>query len=318
LSAKPSIVLVTVDQFQADEDARKMIKALQGPSVNIQSVIECLGDFTNEQRLLMCLCYYDHSKRSLYNDLSTKLHGSLKHLALALVTSTINMDAELVQKAIKGLGTDEELLLEVLCTRTFSQMKKARDSFHRKYDDTMVKAIKGDTSGTFKKLCVKLLERGGEHESNEEFDQERAVEDAEKLLSPGEGCLGSVDKDAFVDLLTGNSYAYLRAVFKEYRRQRPHGIEKAIEKEFSFDSQYALLTMIKVIKSTPNFFAEKLHKAIQKKHDEVINRILVTRAEVDLIDIKEAYEHLYEEPLINDLEKQMDGHYLEMLKSLLK
>ena len=44
--------------------------------------------------------------------------GALQNLVLALLDTKAMYDASCLQKAMKGLGTDEDVLIEILCTRT--------------------------------------------------------------------------------------------------------------------------------------------------------------------------------------------------------
>lgn len=50
--------------------------------------------------------------------LERELSGHFKKTALALLDRPSEYDARQLQKAMKGLGTDEAMLIEVLCTRT--------------------------------------------------------------------------------------------------------------------------------------------------------------------------------------------------------
>ena len=40
-------------------------------------------------------------------------------------------DAYCVKKAVKGAGTDEKALIEVLCSRTNEEMKAAKDAYKK-------------------------------------------------------------------------------------------------------------------------------------------------------------------------------------------
>ena len=56
--------------------------------------------------------------QDLIEDLNSELSKNLKTLVLALFEPRAIYDAHCLRKAMKGLGTDEAELIEILCTRT--------------------------------------------------------------------------------------------------------------------------------------------------------------------------------------------------------
>lgn len=67
--------------------------------------------------------------------------------------------ADKIYIAIKGAGTDEELLSRALVSRCELDMAAIRDIYPTKYKETLKEAIIGDTSGNYQKLCVFLVEK---------------------------------------------------------------------------------------------------------------------------------------------------------------
>ena len=61
-----------------------------------------------------------------------------------------------VYKAVKGLGTDNKLLIRILVTRDEIDMPQIKNAYKRLYGKDMVQAVKDDTSGDYKKLLVEL------------------------------------------------------------------------------------------------------------------------------------------------------------------
>ncbi len=90
----------------------------------------------------------------------------------------------------------------------------------------------------------------------------RANQDARKLYSAGERRLGT-DESAFNAILASQNFAQLRAVFIEYEKVTGHGIERAIESEFSGDIKDGLIAIIKCVKNRPAFFAECLYNSMK-------------------------------------------------------
>lgn len=130
------------------------------------------------------------------------------------------------------------------------------------------------------------------------------------------------DEPKFNAILANRNYAQLRSIFKEYENITGHDIEKAIDKEFSGHIQQAHLAIgtygitffdqvqlinsffyytVKCAKDKASFFAEELYKSMDGlgTNDKKLIRLVVTRSEVDMGEIKEAFEKLYEKSLEN-------------------
>jgi len=67
-----------------------------------------------------------------------------------------NHDAEVIHKAVKGLGTDEKALNSVYGNRTKAQLVEVAKAYAYNHKSTLEKDIKGDTSGHYETLLVYL------------------------------------------------------------------------------------------------------------------------------------------------------------------
>lgn len=74
-----------------------------------------------------------------------------------------------------------------------------------------------------------------------------------------------------------------------------HGLERAIQNEFSGDIMDGLIAILECTTNKAEFFAKRLHKSMAGigTNDNQLIRLIVTRCEIDLADIKVAFERLY-------------------------
>lgn len=100
-------------------------------------------------------------------------------------------------------------------------------------------------------------------------------------------------------VLCQRNYNQLRLIFDEYQRITGHDIEKAIKNEFSGDSEEGLLAIIRSVRNQAGFFAKKLHESMKGMgtNDRQLIRIVVTRCEIDMGEIKKQYAAKYGESL---------------------
>lgn len=64
-------------------------------------------------------------------DLEKELDGDLKTTVLHLMWKKSELDAQAIRKAIKGLGTDEAVLIEILCTQTSREIRDIKQDYTR-------------------------------------------------------------------------------------------------------------------------------------------------------------------------------------------
>jgi len=75
------------------------------------------------------------------------------------MSHSANNDAQALHKALKGLGTDDKVLVDVFIHRSRKHLQEVKAEFHNLYKKSLEDWIKGDTSGNFEKILLALLER---------------------------------------------------------------------------------------------------------------------------------------------------------------
>lgn len=146
-----------------------------------------------------------------------------------------------------------------------------------------------ETSGNFKRLLVSLCV--GSRDESGVTDVLSAQRDATELLRAGELQIGT-DESTFNMILCQRNYQQLKLVCEEYAKMTGHTLERAIQKEFSGDIKDGLLAILESVNNKHGFFAERLKKSMagMGTNDAQLIRIIVTRSEVDLMDIKTVFE----------------------------
>uniref|UniRef100_A0A8C2P1Y3 Annexin n=1 Tax=Capra hircus TaxID=9925 RepID=A0A8C2P1Y3_CAPHI len=153
--------------------------------------------------------------------LKSELSGNFEKAALALLDRPDEYAARQLQKAMKGLGTNEAVLIEVLCTRTNKEIIAIKEAYQRLFDKSLESDVKGDISGSLKRILVSLLQANRDEGDN--VDKDLAGQDAKELYDAGEGRWGT-DELAFSELLAKRSHKQLRATFEAYQTPALRGL----------------------------------------------------------------------------------------------
>ena len=146
----------------------------------------------------------------------------------------------------------------------------------------------GDTSGDYRNLLRTLLSMGRNESTQVDLNQVRR--DADALAKAGVSQWGT-DEAAFNSVIGLRSFAHLRKVFDAYEAQTKSTIEADIKKEMSSNLARTYQALIANIRNRPGYFAKEIKRAVKGlgTDEHTLNRIFVSRCEVDMKQIKVYY-----------------------------
>uniref|UniRef100_A0A3B4ZNY4 Annexin n=1 Tax=Stegastes partitus TaxID=144197 RepID=A0A3B4ZNY4_9TELE len=297
--------------FNAKHDAEVLHKAMKGIT-DEDTILMLLTARSNDQRQQIKAAYKKaYGKlQDLVSALKSELGGLFESLIVALMTPPVSYDASKLHKALKsqGAGTDDEVLIEILASRTGEQIKDII-KVYKKFGGKLEKDICGDTSGHYQKLLVILLQGNRE----EGVDEEKIEKDAKQdLYAAGEGKFGT-DEEKFITILGNRSAEHLRK-FDAYKKLSGSDIEDSIKGETTGNLEN-LLVAVKCARSVPEFFAEGLYKSMRRAgtDDDTLMRIMVSRSEVDMLDIRASFKKMYGASLYTTIQEDTAGDYQKAL-----
>ncbi|XP_041642092.1 annexin A5b isoform X2 [Cheilinus undulatus] len=296
--------------FNASTDAEVLQKAMKGLGTDEDAILQLLTARSNAQRQEIKTMYKTLFGKDLVDDLKGELGGKFETLIVALMTPPILYDVTSLRNAIKGAGTDEKVLIEILASRTPQQVKDIIAAYRQEYDDNLEEDVAGDTSGHFKRLLVILLQANrqtGIQHGNIESD-------AQALFKAGEEKFGT-DEQSFVTILGNRSPEHLRKVFDAYMKMSGYEMEESISRETSGGLKDLLLAVVKCARSVPAYFAETLYYAMKGvgTDDNTLIRVMVTRSEVDMLDIRTEFRRMFACSLHSMIKGDTGGDYRKAL-----
>ena len=96
---------------------------MRGLGTNEKEIIRILTQRDNSQRQEIIQAYSLTYNKNLMNELSKELSGDFEDLILALLTPKYKFLAKELRRATKGAGTNEDTLIEILCTLDEKELK---------------------------------------------------------------------------------------------------------------------------------------------------------------------------------------------------
>ena len=301
--------------FDPEADAGILRKAMKGLGTDEDAIINLLVARSNDQRIAIAKRFKLMYGKDLIKELKSELSGNLEGCLLAMLEPSTLYDAKCLRRAMKGAGTDEQVLVEILCTRSNKEIEEIKQAYKMHYGRDLEKDVVSETSGHFKRLLVSMCQ--GAREETSTVNMEKAKKEAQELYQAGEKKWGT-DESKFNQILAVRSFPQLRATFDEYIRISQRDILNSIDREMSGDLKRGFRAVVMCVKSRPRYFAEELYKSMKGAgtDDDTLIRIVVSRSEVELVEIKQAFLDLYHKTLYTMIKGDTSGDYRKLLLAI--
>ncbi|XP_030190238.1 annexin A7 isoform X3 [Lynx canadensis] len=301
--------------FDAMRDAEVLRKAMKGFGTDEQAIVNIVANRSNDQRQKIKAAFKTMYGKDLIKDLKSELSGNMEELILALFMPPTYYDAWSLRNAMKGAGTQERVLIEILCTRTNQEIREIVRCYQSEFGRDLEKDIRSDTSGHFERLLVSMCQ--GNRDENQNVNHQLAQEDAQRLYQAGEGRLGT-DESCFNMILATRSFPQLKATMEAYSRVANRDLLSSVAREFSGNVESGLKTILQCALNRPAFFAERLYYSMKGAgtDDSTLVRIVVTRSEIDLVQIKQMFKQMYQKTLSTMIVSDTSGDYRRLLLAI--
>ncbi|XP_037634407.1 annexin A3a isoform X2 [Sebastes umbrosus] len=298
--------------FDPGDDAVALRKAIEGMGTEEKVLIDILTHRSSAQRQQICEAYQEATGRTLVEDLKGDTSGDFGDLLVALASSPAVYDCHEVMRAMKGAGTADSVLIEIFASRSNEQIKALTDVYLEETEKKLTLDMRDEVSGDFSTALLLLAE--GKRDDNTTVNNAKAKDDAKTLYEAGEKKWGT-DESQFVEILCQRSIPQLRKTMVEYKNISGKTLQQSIEGEMSGELEELLVAIVKCVKSAPAYFAERLHESMKGggTDESTLNRIMVSRSEIDLLDIRAEFKKLYEYSLHSAIESDCGGEYEKTL-----
>ncbi|KAL8603600.1 hypothetical protein ACOMHN_022552 [Nucella lapillus] len=342
---------LTGRKWDCEADCEYLRDAMKGLGTNDDAIVHVVSTRSNAQRQKMKTMFKTLYGRDMIEDIKGELSGDYKELVMALFVPPAEYDAWCVKEAIYGPGTDEEALIEIFMTRTNAQIQEMRsvypsvlnEHYHGK-TPKIEKDIEDDCSGDFKRLLISAsqggryqipkdrLEEAVEEIENPETkegtgmfqvnyqrlaDCPKAQREAKMLFEAGEDQWGT-DEETFIRIFATRDYYQMREIWNEYVKLTQRDILNSVDRETSGDFKSGLRAIVMNIRCRPMYFAEKLKKSMKGlgTDERTLIRIIASRSEIDMVQIKQCFLDLTKKTLWKWLEEDSSFNFKKLLQKI--
>ena len=296
------------------DELDKLEAAVTGKDENY--FIDLTTNKTNSERIKLREDYKAKFGRELLEDFEKNFKSDFLETLIGVFKSPAEYDADLLYKAMKGIGSDKDIITEVLCFRNPERINQIKEKFQEKYGKDLVAEIKSETSGDYQKIVLKLLE--GDRSQDGKADVEKCSGIADELYKAGEGKIGT-DESIFIKYFTSLSPNELLIVCKEYHKKYKKNMLDVIENEFNGNEKKLLTVMLYALFSPSEFFAKQIMESIKGigTDDVKLIRSVITRYSIDMKKVKKYFKKMYNKELLDEVKDDVTGSYGRILEALI-
>uniref|UniRef100_A0A0P6JGS6 Annexin n=1 Tax=Heterocephalus glaber TaxID=10181 RepID=A0A0P6JGS6_HETGA len=304
--------VTTFPGFDDRADAETLRKAMKGLGTDEEAILTLLTSRSNAQRQKIIEAFKTLFGRDLLDDLKSELTGKFEKLIVALMKPSQLYDAYELKHALKGAGTNEKVLTEIIASRTPEEIRAIKQVYEEEYGSSLEDDVVGDTTGNYQRMLVVLLQANRDPDAG--IDENQVEQDAQTLFQAGELKWGT-DEEKFITIFGTRSVSHLRRVFDKYMTISGFQIEETVDRETSGNLEQLLLAVVKSIRSIPGYLAETLYYAMKGAgtDDHTLIRVMVSRSEIDLFNIRKEFRKNFATSLYSMIKSDTSGDYKKAL-----
>nr|AKH80293.1 annexin [Fagopyrum tataricum] len=294
-------------------DAQALRKACEGWGTDEKGIIEVIGHRNEAQLKLIREAYTEQYGEDLIRRFEKELSGDLEKAVYRWMHEPLDRQAILANVAVKK--GDYKVIVELSCLPCSEEFLGIRRAYQARYKHSLEEDVASHSTGEIRRLLL-LLVSAYRHETKE-TDARLAEAEAEilhKAIKDKE-----FSHDEVLRIVGTRSKAQLVATFFRYQDVYGDSIIKRLEANKDKEFVRLLETTIECIWSTKEYLESVVREALSKKgrNEDVLTRVIVTRAERDLREIKELYYKRNSVTLEDAIGKEIRGDYKTFLLTLL-
>lgn len=304
-------------QNNTPPDIDGLMRAMSGFKRDHKTIINILAKANPEQMAMLRQMYAQrNNNQSLESKVDSSFRNHYGDTLVQLVRGPLLADVHNINRAIKGLGTKEDMLNDVLIGRSNADMHAIKSTYQSVFRKSLESDVEGDLSLKTKTM-FQLIMRASRTEDNYPYNPAEISRDAEALHYATRGPSMQTNQEQVFTILTQRSDNQIRAIALDYQNKYHKSLEDTIRANFSGHMEDALLLALGRATDrakTDAYALEDTMKGMGTKDDLLVNRVVRIHWNTQHMDqVKKAYQHFFKRDLKARVHGETSGDYREAL-----
>lgn len=276
---------------------------------------QILSTTTNLDRQIIRRYYKKMYNVPIQTDIKSKLSSSLQEITLDLFDLSYELDARELHRALTSFMADDNTIIEIFATRPKSHLDLIQKIYKKFYKNSIRDDIRKLKSKEFSEFLLTILTV--QRPTQQTISNNDAYNISKDIIKHGLKTYGTdvnLFKDVFLEKSREDLILISRAFFELYKKS----LYDSIESEASGRNAKLLKGILFGIITPAQWFAKKIFKSIDGlgTDEKTLNRVMVSRAEIDMDAIREYYFRDRKTDIKNDIHGDTSGTYRKILINL--
>ena len=258
--------------------------------------------------------------RDLEHDVQKEVSGHFELCLLSILRGPLQQDVWCLNRALKGAGTNEDLLNEILVGRSNADLQAIKQAYRHTYHRNLEHDVRDDLSAKTERLFSMIVSATRQEESAPVIPQSIDADVAE-IHRATEARIGA-DQLTVCSILSNRSDNQIRAIAHAYEHRYRRPLEKVFISEFSGHMEDVLVQMVRCGTDRAMRDAINLEHAMAgmgTKDEMLVARIVKLHWNpAHLQQVKGAYKVRYKQDLVSRVRAETSGDYERCLVAMLQ
>uniref|UniRef100_A0A5B6Z084 Annexin n=1 Tax=Davidia involucrata TaxID=16924 RepID=A0A5B6Z084_DAVIN len=300
------------------QDCERLKEAFKGWGTDEKAIIWVLGHRNASQRRKIRDTYQQLYNKSLIDCLQSELSGDFRKAVILWTYDPPERDARLANEVLKSKkkGINQlQVIVEIACASSPHHLMAVRQAYCSLFDCSLEEDITTNVSLPLRKILVGLV--SSYRYDREVVDLNVVSLEAAKLHEAIKA--KQLDHDNVMWILCTRNVCQLKATFECYKKNYGNPIDQDIKKCGNGILESILKVVIWCTDSPEKHFAEVIRASIVGlgTDEDSLTRVMVTRAEIDMMKIRGEYFNANKSSLDNAVVGDTSGNYKDFLMTLL-
>ena len=275
---------------------------------NEDSILEIITKTDLKTRIQISQYYKATYNDSLFDEITSKIGGDFGYCAAQLFLSPLEF---CIHHLKKGLDKSNECTMEQLTSKTNDELILIEDTFNKMTGKDLKKEILKTYKGPVGNNLVNLWEIKRVINPNPD---RKECEKYANILAKNNPNNWVEDENIFKDIFIQRSPEELILIARYYLKITGNNLLDDIESKTKGNTKLLSKEILYNNIMPQELFAEKIYLSIKGfgTDEETLSRVLVSRSELDMSEIRDIYQKKYNNSLKEDINGDTSGTYQKL------